>query len=83
MNSDRPWGSMVADAHKDACRKVGAEGMVLLQNNENLLPIDLSKVRRITVIGENAIKMMTVGGGSSSLKAKYEVTPLELSLIHI
>ena len=77
MNSDRPWGSMVADAHKDACRKVGAEGMVLLQNNENLLPIDLSKVRRITVIGENAIKMMTVGGGSSSLKAKYEVTPLE------
>ena len=34
MNSDRPWGSMVADAHKDACRKVGAEGMVLLQNNE-------------------------------------------------
>ena len=41
------------------------------------LPIDLSKVRRITVIGENAIKMMTVGGGSSSLKAKYEVTPLE------
>ena len=42
-----------------------------------LLPIDLSKVRRITVIGENAIKMMTVGGGSSSLKAKYEVTPLE------
>lgn len=56
MNSDRPWGSMVADAHKDACRKVGAEGMVLLQNNENLLPIDLSKVRRITVIGENAIK---------------------------
>ena len=38
-----PGESMVADAHKDACRKVGAEGMVLLQNNENLLPIDFIK----------------------------------------
>ena len=83
MNNDRPWGSMVSDAHKTACRKIGEEGIVLLQNNANLLPINLSKVKRIAVIGENAIKMMTVGGGSSSLKVKYEVTPLELSLIHI
>ena len=77
MNNDRPWGSMVSDAHKTACRKIGEEGIVLLQNNANLLPINLSKVKRIAVIGENAIKMMTVGGGSSSLKVKYEVTPLE------
>lgn len=77
MNSKKPWGSMVSDEHKVACRKIGEEGVVLLQNNTGLLPIDLSKVRRIAVIGENAIKMMTVGGGSSSLKAKYEITPLD------
>lgn len=77
MNSNRPWGSMVSDEHKAACRKIGEEGIVLLQNNTGLLPIDLSKVSRIAVIGENAIKMMTVGGGSSSLKAKYEITPLD------
>ena len=33
-------------------------------------------MKKIAVIGENAIKMMTVGGGSSSLKTKYEVSPL-------
>ena len=66
MNSKKPCGSMVSDEHKVACRKIGEEGVVLLQNNTGLLPIDLSKVRRIAVIGENAIKMMTVGGGSSS-----------------
>lgn len=77
MNSDRPWGAMVSDAHRFACRKIGEEGIVLLQNDADLLPINLSKVKRIAVVGENAIKMMTVGGGSSSLKAKYEITPLE------
>lgn len=50
---------------------------MLLQNKRNILPIDLTATRRIAVIGENAIKMMTVGGGSSSLKARYEVTPLD------
>lgn len=76
MNSHRPWGSMVSDAHQTVCRQIGEEGIVLLKNNGNLLPLDLDKTKKIAVIGENAIKMMTVGGGSSSLKAKYEVTPL-------
>lgn len=77
MNSKRPFGSMGSDAHIDACRRIGQEGIVLLQNRGGILPIDMKKTRRIAVIGENAIKMMTVGGGSSSLKARYEVTPLE------
>ncbi len=77
MNRNRPWGSMGSDEHRDACRKIGAEGIVLLKNQGNLLPLDPAKVKKIAVIGENAIKMMTVGGGSSSLKARYEVTPLE------
>ena len=42
-----------------------------------LLPIDLTKTKRILVVGENAIKMMTVGGGSSSLKAQREILPLD------
>jgi beta-glucosidase len=41
------------------------------------LPINLAKTKKIAVIGENAIKMMTVGGGSSSLKVKYETLPLD------
>ena len=47
-----------------------------MQNNKNVLPVDLAKVKRIAVIGENAVKRMTIGGGSSSLKAKYEQSPL-------
>lgn len=77
MDRNRPFGSMGSDEHVAACREIGEEGIVLLQNRNNLLPLNLDKVNRIAVIGENAIKMMTVGGGSSSLKARYEVTPLE------
>lgn len=77
MDRNRPFGSMGSDEHVEACRRVGQEGIVLLQNKDNILPLDLDKTKKIAVIGENAIKMMTVGGGSSSLKARYEITPLD------
>jgi beta-glucosidase len=77
MNKNRPAGSLASEEHSLAARKIAEEGIVLLKNNDHVLPIDLNKVKRIAVIGENAIKWMTVGGGSSSLKAKYEISPLE------
>ncbi len=77
MNHNRTNGALVSQDHIMAGRKIAEEGIVLLKNKNNILPIDLSKVKKIAVIGENAIKMMTVGGGSTSLKAKYEVTPLD------
>lgn len=77
MNRNRPWGAMGSDDHKEACRKIGGEGIVLLKNQNGLLPVNPENVKKIAVIGENAIKMMTVGGGSSSLKAAYEITPLQ------
>ncbi|WP_373830009.1 glycoside hydrolase family 3 C-terminal domain-containing protein [Bacteroides heparinolyticus] len=76
MNTDRPFGSLNSPAHYEAARRIGQEGIVLLQNRNNVLPIDLNKTRKIAVIGENAIKMMTVGGGSSSLKVQRECSPL-------
>ena len=77
MNRNRPYGSMGSDEHVAACREIGQEGIVLLRNEGDILPVDLDKTKKIAVIGENAIKMMTVGGGSSSLKARYEITPLD------
>ncbi len=77
MDRNRPWGSFGTKEHALAGRKIAEEGIVLLQNKNNVLPIDLDKVKKVAVIGENAIKVMTVGGGSSSLKAKYEVSPLD------
>lgn len=77
MNTGRPWGSMRSPEHYAAARKIGEEGIVLLQNEHAALPVDLTKVRKIAVIGENALKMMTVGGGSSSLKVQHEISPLD------
>ena len=77
MNPHKPFGSLGSPEHGQAGRKIAEEGIVLLQNNNNVLPIDLNKAKKIAVIGENAIKMMTVGGGSSSLKVKYEISPLD------
>lgn len=77
MNNDKPAGSMRSPEHYDAARKIAGEGIVLLKNDNKVLPIDLDKTRKLLVVGENAIKMMTVGGGSSSLKVQHECTPLE------
>lgn len=77
MDSRRPFGSLCSPEHIDAARAIGQEGIVLLKNDRGILPLDTAKVKTIAVIGENAIKMMTVGGGSSSLKVKYELSPLD------
>ena len=77
MNSRKPFGSLCSPEHNAAARRIAGEGMVLLRNEGGVLPVDLSKVKTIAVVGENAVKMMTVGGGSSSLKVKHECTPLE------
>ncbi|MCX4336083.1 MAG: glycoside hydrolase family 3 C-terminal domain-containing protein [Bacteroidales bacterium] len=77
MNTRKPFGSLCSPEHYDAARRIAGEGIVLLKNDGGVLPLDLSSTRRIAVIGENAIKMMTVGGGSSSLKVQHECTPLE------
>lgn len=77
MNRQRPFGSFASPEHFAAARTIGEQGIVLLQNKNGVLPIDVNRVKKIAVVGENAIKMMTVGGGSSSLKSKYEISPLE------
>lgn len=77
MNTQRPFGSLCSPEHTIAARNIGEEGIVLLKNDRNLLPINPDRVKKIAVIGENALKMMTVGGGSSSLKVKYELSPLD------
>lgn len=76
MAKDRKFGSFGTPEHGDVSYKVATEGIVLLQNKNELLPLNAKELKNILVVGENAVKMMTVGGGSSSLKAKYEISPL-------
>jgi len=71
---NQPQGRFSCPEHSAAARKIGGESIVLLKNEDNILPLRADK---ILVVGENATRIMTTKGGSSALKAKYEVTPLD------
>ena len=77
MNRQKPFGFLCSESHYQAALKIAQEGIVLLKNDGGLLPLDAQKIKKILVVGENAIKMMTVGGGSSSLKVQKEILPLD------
>lgn len=77
MNNDKGDGALCSEAHYTAARRIGDEGIVLLKNDRGILPIPADRPVKLLVVGENAIKMMTVGGGSSSLKVQREISPLD------
>ncbi|MCR5712842.1 MAG: glycoside hydrolase family 3 C-terminal domain-containing protein [Prevotella sp.] len=83
MQRHKPYGFLCSKSHYEAALKIAQEGIVLLKNDrvgkaaQSLLPLDAEGKLRILVVGENAIKMMTVGGGSSSLKVQREILPLD------
>ena len=77
MKRNKPYGFLCSESHYEAALKIAQEGIVLLKNDGNLLPLDINKTKKVLIVGENAIKMMTVGGGSSSLKAQKEILPLD------
>ena len=77
MSKERGLGTLCSDEHFQTAYKIAAESMVLLKNDNSLLPLDASKKMTIAVIGENATRSMCKAGGSSELKAKREISPLE------
>ncbi len=77
MNTNRGFGRINNVEHLSVAREVANEGIVLLKNNNSFFPIDPTKKITIAVIGENATRKMTPGGGSSELKAKNEISPLQ------
>lgn len=70
-------GSMNTKEHQQATYDAAAEAIVLLKNQNNLLPLDFSSIKSLAVIGDNATRKHSNGGLSSEIKAVYEVTPLE------
>lgn len=77
MSENRPLGALNTEEHSATAFNVAKEGIVLLKNQNKLLPISTDKKMTIAVIGENATRSMAIGGGSSELKAKYEVSVLD------
>lgn len=57
------------------CRRLAAEGIVVLKNEQDVLPIEAKKVKRVALIGPNMKDRIISGGGSAALKASYIVTP--------
>lgn len=76
LGANHSTGRFVCPEHSAVARRIGDDGIVLLKN-DGILPLDTTGSKKILVVGENAIKKLTVGGGSSSLKAQYEILPLE------
>lgn len=77
MFDGRPTGALNTAEHQAKARAVAEEACVLLKNSDNALPLDLSRLKSLAVIGRNATTLQTHGGDSSGIKAFYEITPLE------
>ncbi len=75
MNTEKPFGSKCTPEHYAAAKLIGDESVVLLKNT-GILPLDGSKYNSILVVGDNATRRLTDGGGSSELKPKDYVSPL-------
>ena len=80
MNPKKVIGNQCSEAHYDACRQIAEEGIVLLKNTQSILPLDFTKYKNILVVGENATRSLTQGGGSSELKTLRDVSPLDALL---
>jgi beta-glucosidase len=77
LDAGRKSGSLNTAAHQAVAREVAEEGVVLLKNAGNILPLDAAKLKTIAVIGENATRLHAHGGDSSGIKAFYEVNALD------
>ena len=70
-------GEVDTPEQQKVARQGETEGIVLLKNEGSLLPLDAAKIRTIAVIGPNAVVARTGGGGSSLVRPKYVVSPLD------
>jgi beta-glucosidase len=77
FRQDRKPGEINTPRHHREALKIAREAIVLLKNDNNVLPFDKDKLRRVVVIGDNATEKHALGGNSAAVKALYEVTPLE------
>ena len=82
MNRKKPFGSICTEEHYAAAEAIGNEGIVLLKNapvakkSPALLPLK-NDCQNILVVGDNATRKLNEGGGSSELKVKDMVSPLD------
>ncbi len=77
MSANRPYGSFVSPEHSAAALAIAQGGIVLLKNENKVLPMNPAKVKKLLVVGDVATASMMKSGSSTTLKAKYEILPLD------
>lgn len=82
MNRQRGFGAMNSEEHENVAYEIATEGIVLLKNDKatnkkQLLPVNAEQCNKILIVGDNATRNLTQGGGSSELKAKKVISPLD------
>lgn len=77
MDRNRAYGKKLTEEQKSIALKIAEEGIVLLKNEKKFFPVEKGRYNKIAVIGENAVKKLTQGGGSSELKPHEEISPLQ------
>ena len=68
---------MESEEDKALLRKLAAESIVLLKNDNNLLPLQPQNLKKIAIVGGNAQAVVLSGGGSAALKPSYFISPYQ------
>ncbi|MGO9477743.1 MAG: glycoside hydrolase family 3 C-terminal domain-containing protein [Limisphaerales bacterium] len=77
FDPQRKPGSLNTPAHHATAQRVAEESMVLLKNDRQTLPLNVSDLTSVAVIGENAVRTNAAGFFGAGVKTMFEVTPLE------
>lgn len=76
QREERKAGAYNTPDHRQMILRTAEESMILLKNENQTLPLDAAKIRKLVVIGQNASKIHSDGGGSAEIRALYEMCPL-------
>ena len=76
MDGPRRPGVLNTPGHQALARQVAEEAIVLLKNQDGILPLRPEELRTLAVIGPTAVDLTISGGGSAYTEPPYRVTPL-------
>lgn len=76
QKAERKAGAYNTPEHREMILRTAEESMILLKNEKQTLPLNPAKIKKLVVIGQNAAKIHSDGGGSAEIKALYEICPL-------
>jgi beta-glucosidase len=72
-----PAGLLPAGTARRRLREAAAAGFVLVRNENAVLPLDPAGLRRVAVLGPNAARARTLGGGSATVFPARSVSPVD------